>query len=300
MNLEPLPCPFCPEENDRELFPARLHPESFTPYTFSARRERMVEHYRIVRCQGCGLVRSTPILAETEMNQLYGDSVYLFAEEAPYAARTYRELLARLMARHRFHVDSLVEIGCSTGFFLEQAQALGIRHVLGFEPSHACVAHAPAPLRAHIVAAPFDPGHLAGRRYDMVASFHVIDHLRDPVGVLQTAVAGLDPGGRVLLVCHDVESLGAKLLGDRNPIFDVEHIHLFSHATISRLMRTAGLVPLEVGPLTNTYPLRYWLRLLPGRTGLSRLLPDGLGMLHISMRAGNLYALAVKPGDTPC
>ncbi|MHB8880752.1 MAG: class I SAM-dependent methyltransferase [Thermodesulfovibrionales bacterium] len=242
------------------------------------------------------MVRSSPVLAENRLNTLYSDSCFIFSEEAPYAAQTYIDLLKNLVGRFGgpSGIDSLLEIGCSTGFFLDKAVQMGISNVQGFEPSRNCYEHAAENIKSLIVNDVFRPELLRDRMFDLVCSFHVIDHLPDPARVLASAAERLHPGGYMLLVSHDVESIGAKILRDFNPIFDVEHIYLFSQKTIARLLENIGLTILDVGSLANTYPLGYWVRMFPGLNKVLPLLPTGLRNLPISLKAGNLYAFARK------
>ncbi|MBF0212469.1 MAG: class I SAM-dependent methyltransferase [Magnetococcales bacterium] len=290
------PCLFCDGAEDRELYPAILDRERLNGYTFSARREREREHYRIVACRRCGLVRSDPVLEAAELDLLYADSTFLFAEEAPFAARTYRELLQSLNRRHGCHLKSLLEIGCSTGFFLQQAVESGIAEVMGFEPSTHCRAAADAAIRERIVTAPFDPVRVGERRFDLACGFQVIDHLPDPLGTVRDMVSVLNDPGWILLVCHDVRSWSARLLGEASPIFDVEHIYLFDRNTLGRLLEKVGVEVLEVGSLSNTYPLGYWMRMTPGMAPVARLLPDWLTDRPVGLRAGNLYAFGKVSG----
>ncbi|MEA5088426.1 class I SAM-dependent methyltransferase [Solidesulfovibrio sp.] len=280
----------------RELFPARLGKDSFTPQAFSARRLREREHYRIVACDRCGLIRSDPIIDEAFLASLYGESGFLFSSEEGRLAATYGDLLRRLLTRYADGpAASLLEIGCSTGFFLGKAMELGIPHVMGFEPSRECAAQAPPAVAARIVVDMFRPERLEGRLFDVVCSFHVLDHLTRPDLVLEQAAAHLRPGGTALMVCHDARSLTARLLRDHSPIFDVEHIYLFDRTTLPKLFEKAGMEVLECGQLANTFSLSYWLRLLPMGGRLEKLAPRSLTRLPVTLRAGNLYILARKP-----
>ncbi len=65
------------------------------------------------------------------------------------------------------------------------------------------------------------------------------------------------------------DSLQAKILRDRSPIIDVEHIYLFNKITLSRLFTEANFAVLNVGDIKNSYPINYWLRLAlkNGRSG---------------------------------
>lgn len=287
-------CIICNGGNDEQLYPARLDKNSFTGYAYSARRKRKREHYRIVKCKTCSQVRSDPILNEERINQLYADSQFIFSDEAPYASRTYAHLLKRMNEKYNAGIQSLLEIGSSTGFFLEEAQALGIHDVLGFEPSTDCYEHTSESTRKLMVNDVYNPELAGNRTFDLACGFHVFDHLRDPRQVLESMLASVNPGGYVLIACHDVESWSAKLLGSRSPIFDVEHIYLFSKKTLSALLESTDCTVLEADTLTNTYPLGYWMRMLPVADKLTGIMPKFFRDIPVRMKPGNLYAIAQK------
>ena len=133
-----------------------------------------------------------------------------------------------------------------------------------------------------------------GQEFDLICAFHVVDHLTQPSETLHSLCECLAPGGLVLIVCHDVEAWSAKLLGSLSPIFDVEHVYLFSQETIARLLTICGLEVVEVGSLKNRYPLSYWLRMAPFGKWLDQLTPNSVGRLSIALKAGNLYVLGQK------
>ena len=73
-----------------------------------------------------------------------------------------------------------------------------------------------------------------------------------------------------------------------------------SRKTLSRLLEAQGFRVLGSGPVRNTYSLHYLAHLLPlpGRakaTVMSALGPTRLGRLSLSVRLGNLYAVAERP-----
>ena len=97
-----------------------------------------------------------------------------------------------------------------------------------------------------------------------------------------------------MLVCHDVDAATTRLLRTRSPIFDVEHLQLFSKRTASRLLSDAGLRVVTVRHFANRYPLGYWLRLAPVPDLLRRALAS-LGSVPLTLPAGNLLAVGVRP-----
>lgn len=138
----------------------------------------------------------------------------------------------------------------------------------------------------------------------MVCMFQVFDHFPDPRGVLSACREALRQGGLVLAINHNVEAMSAQLLGERSPIFDIEHTFLWSPGTMSRIFRDAGFEILMAGSVLNRFSLAYLAHLSPlptalKRTALACLEAIGLARLSLSLPLGNLFLVARKAGNLP-
>ena len=125
------------------------------------------------------------------------------------------------------------------------------------------------------------------------------DH-RTPVGpalFLPGRQASVKPGGGLFLIGHNRRALSAKVLGRKSPIFDIEHLQLFSPVSIHHLLEKAGFSRVEVMTVFNRYPLQYWARLFPFPSGYKQRILKILqsiptGRWVIPLPAGNLAAIA--------
>jgi SAM-dependent methyltransferase len=295
--LYPTQCAICRTEgNATELYPANFDFSDFNPEIFSARRLPDRIHYRMVKCNACGLVRSDPVADSTTLGELYRQSTFDYGTEVANLRRTYGRYLDQLKT-FGVHKYSLLEIGCGNGFFLEEAQARGYADVRGVEPGSEAIAKAAPGVRERIICDMMRPGLFAEASFDVVCLFQVFDHLPDPVGVLSETHRVLKPGGLVLILNHNINALSARLLGERSPIIDLEHTYLYSPVTLARLAGDQGFTTIETGAVLNDYTLHYLTRLvpLPGFLKLpllALLRGTPLGRIHVSVPLGNLYLIA--------
>lgn len=302
MELHNTRCAICRTEgNCTELYPANFSPEDFSPAVFSARRLPDRIHYRMVRCSGCGLVRSDPVGDLDLVAKLYQQSTFDYTTEVENLAGTYGSYLARL-DRHGVDRGSILEIGCGNGFFLTQARAQGYREVAGVEPSEAAIQSAPAGIRAGIRCAMMGPGLFPENSFDVICLFQVLDHIFQPLELLETCHSILKPNGFLLCLNHNVESLSARLMKDRSPIIDIEHTYLYSLATMGKLAAAAGFAVTESGKVRNRYSLSYLMRLVPmpvalKKAALAGLRATGLGRVPMRVPLGNLYMIAQRVED---
>jgi SAM-dependent methyltransferase len=298
--LQDTRCPICETaEFDREVYAMNFETEDLNTDVFSARRLPDRLHYRMVRCQKCGLLRSNPVLPKVALSRLYEDSEFTYATEAAFARTTYGHYFRKARAYAK-PVKRLLEIGCGNGFFLEEALALGVSEVTGIEPASAAIAAASEAIRPKIRACLYDVDTFTTDRFDFICSFQTFDHVPDPAAMVAASFKDLAPGGVVLFVTHDSGAPLARLLGERNPIVDVEHTALFDKRTIRRIFEKYGFEICEVLTVQNTYPLSYWTRMVPlPRSAKNPLLwllsATRVGRIPIRLPAGNLGIIARRP-----
>lgn len=297
MNI--ITCAICKTNNYTELlYKETVDFAKLTSEIFSARRIPDRVHYRLLKCTRCSLIFSSPILPEKDLRKLYGKSTVTYGEEMNSLNETYGKYLKKAVFYCREN-PRLLEIGCGNGFFLEKAVELGILDVSGIEPGVESVKRAKKDIQKKIIVDFFPSRHIKAASKDIICIFQTLDHLIDPNNSLRACKAVLRKGGVVLCILHDTEGLSVRLLGERSPIFDVEHIFLFNKRNLSQIFVQNGFVPREVFSVTNRFPLRYWVRMFPlphlaKKIILYALKTLGLSEILLSLPAGNIGIIAQK------
>jgi SAM-dependent methyltransferase len=279
----------------RVRYPERIQD---TPIDFAARKKPSRQHFRVVECQGCGLVYSTPILSPDVIDRLYRDSPFIQEEQVGNMGRDYQDQVRRILPMLPLK-QRLLEIGCANGFFLQLAQELGFREVWGVEPGAEAVRRADPAIRARIVNAHFSADLFPAESFDVVCCFQVLDHLLSPNTVLADVHRLLRPGGLVLLINHNIRSWFPRLLGERSPMYDIEHIYLFDKQTVQQLLHKNGFEPVTVHNTSNSYTLSYAVKMFPLPRLLKRCLGwlmdrTGLGSWRLRLPAGNMATVGRK------
>ena len=82
-----------------------------------------------------------------------------------------------------------------------------------------------------------------------------------------------------MTVSHNYRHWLMRLLGARSPIIDIEHLQVFSPASLRTALERAGFKDAQIRPFANRYPLHYWVRLAPIPQPLKR-------PLHARLRRG--------------
>ena len=160
-----------------------------------------VDGHDVIDCQTCGFRHIDPLFTTEQLRQFYQNEFYE-SERPDYFERMeadrewwmlryghYFELLeAHTLGRR------LLDIGSGPGYFLDAGQARGWQ-VQGFEPSRAAADYTRA--RGLTVVNDFFSAAKAKELgpFDAVSMSMVLEHVRDPIGLIEEARSLLVPGG---------------------------------------------------------------------------------------------------------
>jgi SAM-dependent methyltransferase len=300
LTMQPRACPVCGSTDETRVFaPANIDPDALNAFSFASRKLPEYMHARLIECPRCDVVYANPAIAAEALASAYEEAAFDSAEEAGFAARTYGCYLRRILP-HLPDRDGALDIGTGEGSFLRELLGAGFRDVVGVEPSRAPMEAAAPDVKPLVRQEMFQTDTFPPETFRLISCFQTIEHLRDPLAICRDAYRALKPGGVFFLIGHNRRAVSAAVLGRKSPIFDVEHLQLFSPRSFFYLLRAAGFTSISVEPLWNRYPLHYWARLFPFpkrlKAGLlQRLKKSFLGRVLIALPAGNLAAVGYKP-----
>ena len=292
-------CPLCASsEHSREVAKESYDPKRLGEFAFASRKVPEYMHYRLLVCEDCDLLYASPVPQFDRLEDEYREAAFDSGREARYAARTYARLARPILAQLPDRVGAL-DIGAGDGAFLKELLGCGFTEVVGAEPSTAPIAAAEESIRPLLRHAPFRAEDFRGQRFSLVTCFQTLEHVPDPLQLCRDAFGLLKEGGAMLCVVHNRRSVSARLLGRRSPIYDIEHLQLFSHASAQRLLRSAGFGDVRSSVVCNRYPMSYWMRLFPMPSGLKKAAITaadvvGIGRLPMPLPAGNLAVYGFK------
>jgi SAM-dependent methyltransferase len=294
-------CPVCGSSSTARIFAeASFAPDALDNFAFSSRKIPEYMHYRIVACPSCDLLYSSPIPTRAFLETAYEQAAFDASDESTFASVTYGQFLRKLIPRLPDRVGAL-DIGTGDGAFLQRLIEEGFTEVVGVEPSAAPVAQAAPSVRNLIRQRPFRTADFGDLRFRLVTCFQTMEHIDDPLGLCREAYSLLKDRGAIFLVCHNHRALSARLMGLKSPIFDIEHLQLFSPKSIRDTLERAGFHDVEVHTVVNRYPIHYWAKLAPLPSALKgpllRNLKQGaLGRTLLSVPVGNMAAIGYKRG----
>ena len=299
LSLQGRTCPICDARDQSRLFAgANVRWEELDRFAFASRKLPEYMHWPLARCRRCDLVYALEAPAPEDLAALYRHAGFASSREARLATGTYARLLDRFL--HRLpDRDGAADIGTGDGAFLIELLARGFAKIEGIEPSSAPIAQADPAIRPLIRHDVLRDDSFTPRSLSLITCFQTIEHLTSPLSFCRHAWEALKPGGVLFLIGHNRRSFSALVPGRKSPIFDIEHLQLFSPRSMRSLLSAAGFTRIETFPLLNRYSLAYWAKLFPfpmkvKQPLLEMLERSPLGRWVMPLPAGNLAAVAFK------
>ena len=240
---------------------------------------------------------------------MYGEEYYASwgiegEEESLPAAMKKQTFTARLeKLPSSLAVGRVLDVGCATGFFLEVASDAGWEaHGVELSPFAAKVAQRKFGSRIFngtLEQATFPDGY-----FDLVTLSDLIEHVPDPDGFLDEVRRILKPGGCVMVVTPNVQSVSALLMGKLWSHYKAEHLLYFTPHTLRTLLERHGFTTMHVGGAAKYLNLAYVVHQFttyrhPVLTPVTRLLhtvvPERLQRMNFPIHCGEMIGLFTVP-----
>lgn len=228
---------------------------------------------RVVSCRHCGLSFLNPRCEPKKIVEEYvamADDKYV-KEEA--GRRSAARLILRQLRKHR-DGGKLLDIGCATGFLIDEARKMGWE-VYGVELSHWGVDHARNKLGLlNVIQGTLKDAKFPRSFFDAVVMTDVIEHLVDPKAVLCDIRQILKPSGIFCCTTPDIDSTVSKILKAKWWGIKQAHLYYFNRSTMARLFAATGLYPIAMRSHARTFSLGYWFSNLAAYKPSMKFLAD--------------------------
>jgi len=266
-------CMFCGHASFREVFEYKAPPEGETGFGF---HEPGKYHRKIIACEMCGHFFSTHQMdlgalysgeynsstyqSVDGMRQTFERIIQLDPAKSDNTARCNR---IELFLCQRDSVREpgsykMLDVGSGLGVF-PHAMAKRGYHVTALDPDPQAVEHIRNHVKVPVLCGDFFEV-TSPERYDLIAFNKVLEHVEDPVAMLRRAASFLNKGGVFYVELPDGEM--AQNAGAGREEFFIDHLHVFSFASITLLALRADFAALQVERLqepSTKFTLRAFL-----------------------------------------
>ncbi len=220
------PCPICTYNVSEVLYEYRTADGSWPFYL----------------CSSCGFafIRPMPIDSLHERSMESIEDAELFS---PLFRKMHEKLILNreehsLLSISGDHKLKLLDIGCGSGWTTEYWCFKGF-DVEAVEPSKARCDFARSKYRFNIHNCFVEDLKLENS-YDVVVMRHILEHLEDPVRILNSVNYLLKKDGLVLIVVPNCDSIGVKLFGRHWEWVLPWHCNFFTPASLIKLLTSCG------------------------------------------------------------
>ncbi|MBL8371783.1 MAG: class I SAM-dependent methyltransferase [Burkholderiaceae bacterium] len=195
-------------------------------------------HY--VRCDDCSMVYLNPVFTDSALTDYYRHNTGVQAMAHESEADFYRRIYSAgmdMVQRH-VHGGNVLDIGCSSGLFLDVARERGWG-TYGVELNEQEVGIAQR--KGHQVWNGTIDEIPETAKFSLISLWDVFEHIKDGVAYLQNLSKRLDRGGMIFLQIPSADALAARIMRDQCNMFDgLEHVNLYGESTIQRASARAG------------------------------------------------------------
>lgn len=232
---------------------------------------RVVDHangFHVIECETCGFKHILPIPAAADLQKVYEEEYYTtekpdylkhYEEDSEWWKLTYNDrydYFENILPAGRRRI---LDIGSGPGLFLLRGKERGWG-TLGIEPSRQAAAYARS--LGLEIRNEFLTSETQGLgTFDVIHMSAVLEHIADPVGMLEIAFRLLEPGGLICVVVPNDYSPFQNALRDAccfHPwwLAPPHHINYFEPASLQRALTRTGFM---VADLSTTFPIDIFL-----------------------------------------
>jgi len=292
------PCPICASKQYLHFANETLDEKKLTSFSYASRKQPEFMCLHLVTCSQCSLVYAPSPPTSNFLLKSYCDADYDSNDEARCAAKSYAKALKPYIKKLKLRCGA-VDVGAGNGLLLPWLLKFGFKSVLGIEPSAKAIDAAPASIKPMLKQGMFDSGMINKLDLSLICSFMTLEHIDNPKEFVTSAYQSLQQEGMIAIVVHNRQGFLNRVLGLKSPIIDIEHLQLYNRDSIYYLLKSSGFKEIKIQSISNSYPLKYWLRLMPLPDKLKKWIDQLLQKLSIStikipLRVGNILAVGYK------
>ncbi len=148
---------------------------------------------------------------------------------------------------------NVIDIGCGSGLLVDKLSRMGYQ-ASGLDWSEPAIQFAQERHQGEYLLANVEQGLSIGATFDCVVASHILEHLENPHGFLQSVKGILEPEGYLVVVVPNLDWWDPKsMYRSVSSIFDAEHAVGYSPARLRKVLEANGYDVVRI--LTRTHRL---------------------------------------------
>jgi len=216
------------------------------------------EYFEIYHCRNCQVRFTQNSPSETSIGAYYKSEDYISHTDTSkdLINRIYRFVRSFSLNQKKKLVEketgikkgNLLDVGSGTGHFASAMQKAAWQ-VTGLEPDEGARALASHEHSIELLSSG-ELFNLAGKRFDAITLWHVLEHIHDLKKYIQTFKKLLSDNGKLFIAVPNYTSYDAEKYKEYWAAYDVpRHLYHFTPQTMQWLMKECGLKIVDVKPM---------------------------------------------------
>ena len=208
-------------------------------------------------CKKTGMVFQTTVVEQKEMLKYYSNTATYVnpnhsGKPMPGKVNDVKRYLSTIKEGLSQWPDSVLQIGSSDGYTLSCFKEAGSKLVVGVEPGKLSRQHAKDYYGIDCIDGSAEVFNL-NQVFDLIVLTHILEHIYDPVLVLNKLRRNLKTSGHLLIEVPLWESLEHQPMG----VLTFEHVNYFTEKTLNVLLNSTGFEVVFTEKLfdVNLYPV---------------------------------------------
>lgn len=215
-----------------------------------------------VRCADCEMVFLNPVMTDQHLGDYYRFNHDLqsmvVADDTEFYHRIYLQglsLLESCLGRQ----GAILDIGCSSGIFLDVARRQGWSRTMGLELNER---EAEVARQKHTIYTSTLESFSPPEMLDALTLWDVFEHIKDGNTLLQAARGVLKPDGMLFIQTPSSAALAPRIMHEHCNMFDgIEHVNLYSPDTMQKIAGRNGYKVMAMQTVISEWkPIQRYLR----------------------------------------
>jgi 2-polyprenyl-3-methyl-5-hydroxy-6-metoxy-1,4-benzoquinol methylase len=233
-------------------------------------------------------------IASSPREKILGRLLYLF----PFRRRVADDVIRFLPAKPK---GRLLDVGCGSGHWLRFMREMGWQ-VEGLDFDERAIEVARQSKLA-VRCGTLERQYFPGENYDAITLQHVIEHVPHPLGTLSECARLLKSDGKLIIATPNGASLSHRMFGANwRGLEPPRHLHVFSPASLRRMLEKAGFENIVVVPAIAKSVLYESLLLRSGQGDFTKGTPRSwpAQKTALVLRFFEFWALKIFPLASDC
>lgn len=252
--------------------------------------------FAYARCKFCGLLYAPIFFDDTQLADLYAQMPPNMEEVPLSALKATQRGYFEVLQRHSPLTGDFMEVGPDIGLFTENCVREGsFSKYWLLEPNSAVGDKLSSVVQGkpyHIIHEMHGFTQIPEQSVSVAVMVHVLDHLLNPIPMLNELKRTLRPDAILLLVTHNESSLLRRITGSRWPAFCLQHPQIYNPNSIGRVLESAGFDLLEVVSTVNYFEVSFLLKHLFWTMGIRNLTMPSFWHFILGLKLGNMLTVA--------